>query len=299
MLGSQSKSKNQSKSMSDAHTAEILVEALPYLREWHGKTVVVKYGGAAMVDDTLKHQVMQDLVLMQLVGINPILVHGGGPEVSEAMKKTGKEPVFVRGLRVTDAETMDIVEMVLAGKTNKGIVSLLQQHGGKAVGLSGKDGNLFLARKMEVDGADLGFVGDVTHVNTELLDIIIGGGYIPVICSVAVGVGGETFNINADHIAGKLAAEVKAAKLLLLTDVRGILEDVRDPASLLSEITAEKAADLIATGKVDKGMIPKVEACLMALDGGVPRAHILDGRAPHSLLTELFTNEGVGTMIVA
>lgn len=284
--------------MSHSEQAQVLVEALPYLRRWHGKTIVVKYGGAAMVDEELKQQVMQDIVLMHIVGLNPILVHGGGPEVSEAMKKTGKQPVFVRGLRVTDAETVEIVEMVLAGKTNKGIVALLHQQGGRAVGLSGKDGNLFVAKKMEMDGADLGFVGEVTEVNTHVLDTLVKGGYIPVICSVAVGYQGETYNINADHIAGRLAGELKAEKLVLLTDVRGILEEVSDPTSLLSEITSDRARELIATGKVDKGMIPKVEACLMALDGGVPRAHILDGRAPHSLLTELFTDEGVGTMIV-
>jgi acetylglutamate kinase len=278
--------------------AQILIEALPHVRRWHGKTVVVKYGGAAMVDEALKHQVMQDLVLMHYVGINPILVHGGGPEVTEAMKRTGKEAVFVRGLRVTDAATMEIVEQVLAGSTNKGIVSLLHRHGGRAVGLSGKDGQLFVARKMESEGADLGFVGDVTQVNPHLLETLIAGGYIPVICSVAVGENGESYNINADHVAGKLAAELRAEKLLLLTDVRGILDDVADPDSLLSELPASRAAELIRIGRVDRGMIPKVEACLMALAGGVPRAHILDGRAPHSLLTELFTDQGIGTMIV-
>jgi len=284
--------------MTDLERAQVLIEALPYIRGYHGKTVVVKYGGAAMVDAELKHQVMQDIVLMHYVGLNPILVHGGGPEVSQMMKKAGKEPVFVRGLRVTDEETIDIVEMVLAGKTNKGIVSLLQQHGGRAVGLSGKDGGLFVARKMVVDGADLGYVGDVTEVNPHVLDTLIAGGYIPVICSVAVGSGGETFNINADHVAGRLAARVKAEKLVLLTDIRGILADVSDPASLLSEITADRARELIASGAVDRGMIPKVEACLMALEGGVPRTHILDGRSPHSILTELFTDRGVGTMLV-
>jgi acetylglutamate kinase len=284
--------------MSEHDRAKILVEALPYLREWHGKTVVVKYGGAAMTDESLRHHVMQDVVLMHYVGINPILVHGGGPEVSEAMKKTGKEPVFVRGLRVTDAETMEIVEMVLAGKTNKGIVSLIQAQGGRAVGLSGKDGNLFVARKMEVEGVDLGFVGEVVRVNPNVIQTLVGGGYIPVICSVAVGEHGESYNINADHVAGRLAAELGAEKLILLTDVRGILEDVKNPASLLSRMNAEKARSLITEGKVDRGMIPKVEACLMALEGGVPRAHILDGREPHCLLTELFTDEGVGTMIV-
>lgn len=284
--------------ISQTDRAQVLIEALPYLRLWRGKTVVVKYGGAAMTDESLKHQVMQDIVLMHYVGINPIVVHGGGPEVSEAMKKVGKQPVFVRGLRVTDAETMEIVEMVLAGKTNKGIVSLLQQHGTRAVGLSGKDGNLFVARKMEADGADLGFVGEVVQVNPGVLDTLVAGGYIPVICSVATGEHGETYNINADHIAGRLAGDLKAEKLVLLTDVRGILDDVSNPDSLLSQITADQARELIASGKVDKGMIPKVESCLMALDGGVPRAHILDGRASHSLLTELFTDHGVGTMIV-
>lgn len=284
--------------MSQVDRAQILIEALPYLRKWHGKTVVVKYGGAAMTDERLKHQVMEDIVLMHYVGINPIVVHGGGPEVSEAMKKVGKEPVFVRGLRVTDAETIEIVEMVLAGKTNKGIVSLLQQHGSQAVGLSGKDANLFVARKMEANGADLGFVGEVVQVNPKIIHTLVAGGYIPVICSVAAGENGETFNINADHIAGRLAGELNAEKLVLLTDVRGILEDVKNPDSLLSEITAEQAQDLIATGKVDKGMIPKVESCLMAIEGGVPRAHILDGRASHSILSELFSDQGVGTMIV-
>lgn len=295
---SQSGPMSQLERMSQSDRAQVLIEALPYLRKWHGKTVVVKYGGAAMTDASLKHQVMQDIVLMHYVGINPIVVHGGGPEVSEAMKKVGKDPVFVRGLRVTDAETMEIVEMVLAGKTNKGIVSLLQQHGTKAVGLSGKDGDLFVARKMETDGADLGFVGEVVQVNPDVLHTLVAGGYVPVICSVATGEHGETYNINADHVAGRLAAELKAEKLVLLTDVRGILRDVSDPNSLMSQITAAEAQGLIDTGKVDKGMIPKVESCLMALQGGVPRAHILDGRAPHGLLTELFTDEGVGTMLV-
>jgi acetylglutamate kinase len=241
---------------------------------------------------------MQDVVLMHYVGLKPILVHGGGPEVSEAMKRAGKEPVFVRGLRVTDAETMEIAEMVLAGKTNKSIVSLIQQQGGQAVGLSGKDGNLFIAHKMETDGADLGFVGEVDEVRPQVLQTLTAGGYIPVICSIATGRQGETFNINADHVAGRLAAELGAEKLILLTDVRGILEDVSRPDSLLSTIPAEQARNLIESGAVDRGMIPKVEACLMAIDGGVPRTHILDGRAPHSLLTELFTDQGVGSMIV-
>jgi acetylglutamate kinase len=283
--------------MTDTERAQVLIEALPYIREYYGKTVVVKYGGAAMTDEALKHQVMQDVVLMHFVGINPVLVHGGGPEVSEAMKRAGKEPVFIRGLRVTDAETMEIAEMVLAGKTNKGIVSLIHQHGGRAAGLSGKDGNLFVARKMP--GADdLGFVGDVDEVNPHLLETLLAGRYIPVVCSIATGRQGETFNINADHVAGKLAARLRAEKLLLLTDVPGILADVSRPDSLLSVVGQDEARRLLHSGAVDRGMIPKVEACLFALEGGVPRTHILDGRAPHSLLTELFTDRGVGTMIV-
>ena len=283
--------------MSTSDPAQVLVQALPYFRRYHGKTVVVKYGGAAMVDEDLKRSVMADVVLMHYVGLNPILVHGGGPEVSQAMKKIGKEPVFVRGLRVTDEETVRIAEMILSGLTNKGIVSLIQQQGGRAVGLSGKDGNLFVARKLAIDGADLGFVGEVIEVNTDVVGTLVGGGYIPVISSIAVGREGETFNINADHVAGQLAAALGAVKLVLLTDVRGILEDVQDAGSLLSEMTAAKARAMIESGQVDRGMIPKVEACLMALDGGVPRAHILDGRAPHSLLTELFTDHGIGTMV--
>jgi len=284
--------------MSDPDRAHVLVEALPYIRRFYGKTVVVKYGGAAMLDEELKRQVMQDVVLMHYVGINPIVVHGGGPEVSEAMKKAGKEPVFVRGLRVTDAETVEIVEMVLAGKTNKGIVALIEQLGGRAVGLSGKDGSLFVARKLQAEGADLGFVGEVEQVNAGLIETLVAGRYIPVICSVAVGRSGETFNINADLIAGRLAGELRAEKLMLLTDVRGILEDRSDPASLLSEVTAARARQLTESGAVDGGMIPKVESCLMALGMGVPRAHILDGREPHSLLAELFTDQGIGTMLV-
>lgn len=279
--------------------AQVLTEALPYLRRYAGKTFVIKYGGAAMVDEGLKQSVMQDIVLMHYVGLRPVLVHGGGPEITEAMKKTGKQPTFINGLRVTDQETVEIVEMVLAGKTNKGIVSLLQRQGGKAVGLSGKDGDLIGARRMRPDGVDLGYVGEITEIHPELLDILAREGYIPVISSVTVGPDGETLNINADHVAGRIAGALRAEKLLLLTDVAGILADVKNPASLISEMNAARARSLIETGAVDKGMIPKVEACLMALEGGVPRAHILDGRTPHALLTEIFTDSGVGTMIVA
>jgi acetylglutamate kinase len=285
--------------ISDRDRAQVLIEALPYFRRYSGKTFVIKYGGAAMVDEKLKESVMQDLVLMHYVGLRPVLVHGGGPEITEAMRRHGKQPTFVKGLRFTDEETVEIVEMVLAGKTNKGIVSLIQRQGGQAVGLSGKDGDLFVARKMLIEGVDLGYVGEITAVNTHLLEILAHEGYIPVISSVAVGPEGETLNVNADHVAGRLAGELHAEKLILLTDVRGILEDVNDAGSLLSEIDAATAHRLIETGKVDKGMIPKVEACLMALQGNVPRTHIIDGRTPHALLTEVFTDRGVGTMIVA
>jgi len=235
--------------------------------------------------------------LLHLVGIRPVLVHGGGPEISETMKKLGKEPTFVNGLRVTDAETIEIVEMVLAGKTNKGIVSLIEQYGGKAVGLSGKDGSLFVARRMKSGDTDLGFVGEVVAVNTAVLRPLAEHGFIPVIASVAVGEEGETLNINADHVAGQLAAALRAEKLILLTDVPGLLEDVARPETLLSEVDAQQARELLASGRVERGMIPKVEACLTALQGGVPRAHILDGRRPHVLLSELFTDRGAGTML--
>jgi acetylglutamate kinase len=285
--------------ISELYRAQVLIEALPYIRRYSGKTFVIKYGGAAMVDDELKQTVMQDIVLMRYVGLCPVLVHGGGPEITEAMRRSGKETTFINGLRFTDEETVEIVEMVLAGKTNKGIVSLIQRHGGKAVGLSGKDGDLFVAQKMLVKGVDLGYVGEITAVNTELLQILAREGYIPVISSVAVGPEGETLNINADHVAGRLAGELRAEKLILLTDVRGVLQDVNDPTSLLSALDAATARRLIETGKVEKGMIPKVEACLMALEGRVPRTHIIDGRVPNALLTEIFTDTGVGSMIVA
>lgn len=283
--------------ITDLERAQVLSEALPYLRRYHGRTMVIKYGGAAMVDEPLKRAVVQDVVLLHLVGIRPVLVHGGGPEISEAMKKLGKEPTFVNGLRVTDAETIEIVEMVLAGKTNKGIVSLIEQYGGKAVGLSGKDGSLFVARRMRSGDTDLGFVGEVVAVNTEVLRPLAEHGFIPVIASVAVGEEGETLNINADHVAGQLAAALRAEKLILLTDVPGLLEDVARPETLLSEVDAQQARELLASGRVERGMIPKVEACLTALQGGVPRAHILDGRRPHVLLSELFTDRGAGTML--
>ena len=276
--------------------AEILIQALPYIREFSGKTIVVKYGGAAMLDETLKRAVMTDIVLMRYVGINPILVHGGGPEVSEAMRRMGKEPEFVGGLRVTDEETMEIVEMVLAGKTNKSIVAHLNGEGAQAVGLSGKDANLLVAER-ETSRGDIGFVGRITSVNPGIIHTLTQNGYIPVISSVAIGEGGVAYHVNAAPAAGALAAALDATKLILMTDVEGIYEDFADKDSLVSEMTADATREMIASGAADKGMIPKLEACLLALKGGVERAHVIDGRRPHALLIETFTDAGIGTMI--
>ncbi len=276
--------------------AEVLIQALPYIKQYAGKTVVVKYGGAAMLDAALQAAVMQDVVLMRYVGINPILVHGGGPEISEAMQRMGKEPHFVGGLRVTDAETMEIVEMVLAGKTNKGIVALLNQQGALAVGLSGKDANLIVAERETTKG-DIGFVGRVTQINPALLHTLAGAGYIPVLSTVAVGRAGESYNVNADTVAGELSAALGAVRLVMLTDVAGIYQDFADKDSLVREMSPQDARQLITDGHVDKGMIPKVEACVAAVKAGVERATIIDGRQPHALLMELFTHEGLGTMI--
>jgi len=281
-----------------AEQAEILVQALPYIRQYYGKTVVIKYGGNAMTDKALRESVTKDVVLLRYVGMQPVLVHGGGPEITEVMKKVGKEPVFVGGLRVTDAETMEIVEMVLAGKTNKGIVSLINRQGGKAIGLSGKDGNLLVARKAMPGGADLGQVGEIIEINTEVIYTLVREGYIPVICSVAVGKDGESYNVNADHAAGKLASALEASKLIVLTDVPGVYRDFNDKSSLISILSSDEAEELIRSGKIDKGMIPKVEACILALRGGVEKAHIINGTIPHALLMEIFTDKGIGTMVV-
>ncbi|MBI3945747.1 MAG: acetylglutamate kinase, partial [Armatimonadetes bacterium] len=253
------------------------------------------YGGNAMIDAALKEAVITDVVLMHYVGMRPILVHGGGPEITDAMKRMGKEATFVNGLRVTDSETMEIVEMVLAGKTNKSIVSLINRKGGRAVGLSGKDGSLIVAGKRP--GPDLGFVGDVTRINPEIIHVLVEKGFIPVVCSVAIGEEGESYNINADHVAGQLAAALGAVKLIMLTDVEGIYEDFSDKGSLVSHLAPERARAMVTSGQIEKGMIPKVEACLMALEGGVERAHVIDGRLPHATLIELFTDRGIGTMI--
>ncbi|MGE5389764.1 MAG: acetylglutamate kinase [Deltaproteobacteria bacterium] len=278
--------------------AAILIEALPYIKEFYGKTVVVKYGGSAMGDPALKKAVMQDLVLMKYVGMNPIVVHGGGPDITNMLKKMGIESRFVNGLRVTDAETMKIVEMVLVGKINKEIVAGINQIGGKAIGFSGKDGNLIEAEKM-ISEKDLGYVGEVLQINPQVLAPMINHGYIPVIAPIGVGEDQQqSYNINADHVAGEIAVALGADKLVLLTDVPGILRDQEDHDSLISSLKTTEIPGLIEEGIIAGGMIPKVECCIKALEGGVRRTHIVDGRIPHSILLEIFTNEGSGTMVI-
>lgn len=284
--------------MTGIDKAGILIEALPYIRTFYGTTIVVKYGGNAMINQQLKEAVCQDLVLLKYIGLNPVIVHGGGPEISSMMKRMGKEPTFVNGLRVTDDETMEIAQMVLVGKINTELVTLLNRYGGKAVGLNGKDANLIQAKKHDSSQVDLGFVGDVELINPGLLQILNREGYIPVVSSVGVGEDGASYNINADLVAGVLAGALKAAKLILLTDVEGIYEDPEKPETLISSLTVGKARQLIAEGKIARGMIPKVEACIGALRAGVGRTHIIDGRKLHSILLEIFTNEGIGTMVV-
>lgn len=287
-------------------TAEVLIEALPYIRRFYDRRIVIKYGGAAMEDETLIHSVMEDIVLMKYVGIRPIIVHGGGPRITAWMDKVGKVPEFVQGLRVTDAETVEIAEMVL-GSINKEIVARINQHGGKAIGLSGKDANLILAEKQETqvtdeDGhqidIDLGYVGKIIGVNTESITTLDNADYIPVITPIGVGVEGQTYNINADTMAGEIASAFQAEKLILLTDTRGILRDLSDTASLMPTIHIREVDQLIDEGFIAGGMIPKVDACTTALMGGVYKTHIIDGRIPHSLLLEIFTEGGIGTEIV-
>jgi acetylglutamate kinase len=280
--------------------AEILVEALPYIRAFWGKTVVVKYGGAAMETPTLKESFALDVILLRYVGIKPVIVHGGGPQIGAMMKRLGKEPSFVGGMRVTDEETVEIVEMVLVGKINKEIVGLINHHGGKAVGLSGKDGNLIRARRRPHrlptgEEVDIGLVGEVEAVNPQAIRLLEDSGFIPVIAPVGVGPRGETYNINADLVAGHLAAALGAEKLIHLTDVQGIKgEDGR----FVSTLTKKEAERLMNGGVIDGGMLPKVESALGALGGGTAKAHIIDGRVPHAILLELFTNEGIGTEII-
>lgn len=287
--------------------AEILVEALPYIKKFSGKTVVIKYGGNAMLDDSLKRAVLTDITLMKFVGINPVVVHGGGPEISAMLKKVGKRSEFVQGLRVTDAETMEITEMVLAGKLNKEIVTMLSGLGAKAVGISGKDGGLLTAAKKQMavtddqgheEEIDLGFVGEVTGVNPEIIETLVTKSYIPVIAPVGAGEDGESYNINADYAAGAIAGALRADKLVLLTDVEGIYADYEDKDSLISTVRTSEVDGLISSGVISGGMIPKVECCVHAISSGVRQVHIIDGRVPHSILLEIFTDEGIGTMVL-
>jgi acetylglutamate kinase len=280
--------------------ASILVQALPYIQTFQGKTIVVKYGGNAMLNEELKKAVIEDVILMSCVGIRTVLVHGGGPEIEAMLKKTGKESRFVDGLRYTDEETMDIVQMVLCGKVNKEIVALIQRTGGRAAGFCGIDGAMLKANRMKgAEGTDLGLVGEIEQVDTAMLNSALDSEIIPVVSSVAYGLGqdeGKALNINADIAAAKIAAALGAEKLVLMTDVRGILRDVKAEDSLIKTVTRAQLHGLRKEGIVSKGMIPKTDCCVMALDGGV-KAHIIDGRLPHAILIELFTNEGIGTMI--
>ncbi len=286
-------------------TANILIEALPYIRRFYQKTVVIKYGGHAMVEDELKESFAKDIVLMKYIGINPVVVHGGGPQIGQMLERIGKKSDFRAGMRVTDAETMDIVEMVLAGKVNKDIVALINRHGGRALGLSGKDGGLIEARKLHIyryqgddqppEIIDIGLVGEVQKVNTAILKDLAASDIIPVIAPIGVGSEGETFNINADLVAGHIAGALQADKFLLMTDVAGVL---RKDGDLITSMTIAEAADFMQAEVLRGGMIPKVQCAMDALQEGVGKVHIIDGRIPHSVLLELFTDTGIGTEIV-
>ena len=271
--------------------AEILVQALPYLKRYYGKTIVVKYGGNAMISEDLKEQVMEDIVLLSMVGIKVVLVHGGGPEMSDLMKRLGKQPEFVDGLRVTDQETIEIAEMVLAGKINKSLVSLLQQKGGRAIGLSGIDGKMIQA---DFKDERLGYVGNVTKINADPIYTVLNQGYIP--ATIGCDKKGNIFNINGDTAAGRIAPAVNAVRLIMMTDIEGIRKDRDDPSSLIPELTVSEAEAMIASGEISGGMIPKVRCCIDALNAGVKATVIIDGRVPHATLMEILTDEGAGTM---
>jgi len=285
--------------MDEQFNADVLIEALPYLRKFSGKIIVIKYGGAAMINEGVRQSVIQDLILMQQVGMKPVLVHGGGPEIDRMLKKLNKEAIFVEGLRYTDDETMEIVQMVLAGKVNKDLVELFSRSGGKAVGICGSDGGLFLGKRLRKNGQDLGLVGDIETINTEVIRTLLDNGIIPVVASIALrgDEEGGFYNVNADTAAGSLAIALKAEKLILLTDVPGVMEDKTDLGTLIREMDVQMAKTLMKKGVIKAGMIPKVEGCLQAIAQGVSAAHIVDGRSPHSLLVELFTDTGMGTMI--
>jgi acetylglutamate kinase len=275
--------------------ANVLIQALPYIQKWAGKTVVVKYGGNAMLNEELKEAVMSDIVLLQLVGINVVLVHGGGPEINAMLDKIGKESKFVGGMRYTDEETMDVVQMVLAGKVNKSLVQHLMRHSGKALGLCGLDGRMLMAEKL-MKQDDLGFVGEIVEVNTGVIEDAIDKGYTPVVSTIAGGYGGEVYNINADTAAAEIAAKLKASKLILMTDICGLLRDKDDESTLIPVVNVSEVPLLKKQGVISGGMIPKIDCCVEAVRQGVGRAHIIDGRIPHSILIEMFTDSGIGTM---
>jgi acetylglutamate kinase len=281
--------------LSNAERAEVLTQALPYIRQYNGRTVVVKYGGGAMVNAKLKEQVMEDIVLLWLIGVKVVLVHGGGPEISDLMEKLGKKPEFVDGLRVTDRDTVDIVQMVLAGKVSKTLVNLLEMKGGHAVGISGLDGRLIEAR---VKDPRLGYVGEITEINIAPVRDLLDKGYIPVVSTLGCDDEGNTYNINGDTAAARIAGALGAERMILMTDIAGILRDKNDPSSLIPEVTVTEAGRLREEGVVSGGMIPKVECCVEAIRRGVKKVIIMDGRVPHSILMELLTDEGAGTMVV-
>jgi len=286
------------------NVAHVLTEALPYIQRFAGKTIVIKYGGNAMVDDDLKNSFARDIVLMKTVGINPVVVHGGGPQIGQLLERIGKESKFVKGMRVTDSETMDVVEMVLGGLVNKDIVNLINQTGGKAVGLTGKDGGMIRAHKLVFEGdapemhaseiVDIGHVGDVSSIDTALIDMLVCGDFIPVVAPIGVGQDGQSYNINADLVAGKLAETLKAEKLILLTNTAGLLDK---DEKLLTGLSANKVNELIEDGTIHGGMLPKIRCALEAVQAGVSAAHIIDGRVQHAVMLEIFTDEGVGTLI--
>ncbi|MEE1315093.1 MAG: acetylglutamate kinase [Faecalimonas sp.] len=277
--------------------AEVLIEALPYIQRFNRKIIVVKYGGSAMVDEELKKRVIEDVTLLKLVGFKPIIVHGGGKEISNMVKRLGMEPKFINGLRVTDAETMEVAEMVL-GKVNKSLVQLVESLGVRAIGISGKDGGLLKVEKKYSNGEDIGFVGEVTEVNAEILQDLLEKDFLPIICPIGLDENCQTYNINADDAACAIATAMQAEKLAFLTDIEGVYRDPKDPETLISELLVSEAEELMQTGNIGGGMLPKLQNCIDAIEKGVSRVHVLDGRIPHCLLLEIFTNKGIGTAIL-
>ena len=279
--------------------ASILIEALPYIQKLSGKTIVIKYGGNAMIDKEISKTIMQDIVLLKYIGVNPILIHGGGPGISKMLEDLNIESKFHNGLRITDKDSIDVVEMVLTGKINNDIVSQINMLGGRAVGLSGKDANLIkVEKKSPVDGIDLGYVGEIKNVDIGVLNILSQDAYIPVVAPVGIGLDGLSYNINADTVAGKIAAALRAEKLIFLTDIDGIYKDPKDKESLISVIMIDEVYRLIEKGVISGGMIPKVMGCIKGIEGGVNRTHILNGTIPHPILLEIFTDTGIGTMVI-